>query len=98
MAHGETGSPPLRVKSAFSVSGAMSLVKNRTEASQKSAAKVSPSPLIGSFSSTCQSSGLVQGTAVSSVTSGAYARIIGQLFIEHFENGASLDFRSFVMR
>ena len=38
------------------------------------------------------------GLAVSSVTSGAYARIIGQLFIEHFENGAALDFRSFVMR
>jgi uncharacterized protein (DUF697 family) len=38
------------------------------------------------------------GLAVSSVTSGAYARIIGQLFIEHFENGSSLDFRSFVMR
>jgi len=38
------------------------------------------------------------GLAVSSVTSGAYARSIGQLFIEHFENGASLDFRSIVMR
>src|SRR5258705_9600326 len=31
------------------------------------------------------------GLAISSVTSGAYARGIGQLFIEHFENGASLD-------
>jgi uncharacterized protein (DUF697 family) len=38
------------------------------------------------------------GLAVSSVTSGAYARSIGRLFIEHFENGASLDFRSIVMR
>jgi uncharacterized protein (DUF697 family) len=38
------------------------------------------------------------GLAVSSVTSGAYARSIGQLFIEHFENGASLDIRSIVMR
>jgi uncharacterized protein (DUF697 family) len=38
------------------------------------------------------------GLAVSSVTSGAYARSIGQLFIEHFENGASLDLRSIVMR
>jgi hypothetical protein len=38
------------------------------------------------------------GLAVSSVTSGAYARSIGQLFIEHFENGASLDLRSVVMR
>ena len=40
----------------------------------------------------------LMGLAVSSVTSGAYARSIGQLFIEHFENGASLDFRSIVMR
>jgi uncharacterized protein (DUF697 family) len=38
------------------------------------------------------------GLAVSSVTSGAYARSIGQLFIEHFENGASLDLRSIVTR
>ena len=38
------------------------------------------------------------GLAVSSVTSGAYARSIGQLCIEHFENGASLDIRSIVMR
>jgi uncharacterized protein (DUF697 family) len=38
------------------------------------------------------------GLAISSVTSGAYARSIGQLFIEHFENGASLDLRSIVMR
>jgi len=38
------------------------------------------------------------GLAVSSVTSGAYARSIGQLFIEHFENGASLDIRSIVIR
>ena len=38
------------------------------------------------------------GLAVSSVTSGAYARSIGRLFIEHFENGASLDFRSMIRR
>ena len=38
------------------------------------------------------------GLAVSSVTSGAYARNIGQLFIEHFENGATVDFRSIVKR
>lgn len=38
------------------------------------------------------------GLAISSVTSGAYARSIGQLYIEHFENGASLDLRSIVMR
>ena len=38
------------------------------------------------------------GLAVSSVTSGAYARSIGQLFIEHFENGATVDFRSIVKR
>ena len=38
------------------------------------------------------------GLAVSSVTSGAYARSIGQLFIEHFENGAAVDFRSIVKR
>ena len=37
--------------------------------------------------------------AVSSVTSSAYARSIGQLYIEHFENGAThLDFRSIVLR
>ena len=40
----------------------------------------------------------LMGLAISSVTSGAYARSIGQLFIEHFENGASLDLRSIVMR
>ena len=40
----------------------------------------------------------LMGLAISSVTSGAYARSIGQLFIEHFENGASLDLRSLVMR
>jgi uncharacterized protein (DUF697 family) len=38
------------------------------------------------------------GLAVSSVTSGAYARSIGQLFIEHFENGAAVDFRSIIKR
>jgi hypothetical protein len=38
------------------------------------------------------------GLAVSSVTSGAYARNVGQLFIEHFENGATVDFRSIVKR
>jgi uncharacterized protein (DUF697 family) len=37
--------------------------------------------------------------AVSSVTSSAYARGIGQLFIEHFENGATkIDVRSIVLR
>jgi uncharacterized protein (DUF697 family) len=40
----------------------------------------------------------LMGLAVSSVTSGAYARSIGQLFIEHFENGAALDFRSIIKR
>jgi uncharacterized protein (DUF697 family) len=40
----------------------------------------------------------VLGLAVSSVTSGAYARSIGQLFIEHFENGAAIDFRSIIKR
>ena len=40
----------------------------------------------------------VLGLAVSSVTSGAYARSIGQLFIEHFENGAAVDFRSLIKR
>jgi uncharacterized protein (DUF697 family) len=40
----------------------------------------------------------VLGLAVSSVTSGAYARSIGQLFIEHFENGAGVDFRSLIKR
>src|SRR4051812_42848027 len=40
----------------------------------------------------------VLGLAVSSVTSGAYARSIGQLFIEHFENGAALDLRSIIKR
>lgn len=38
------------------------------------------------------------GLAVSSVTSGAYARNIGKLFIEHFENGATVDFRSIIKR
>lgn len=38
------------------------------------------------------------GLAVSSVTSGAYARSIGQLYIEHFENGAAVDFRSIIKR
>jgi uncharacterized protein (DUF697 family) len=38
------------------------------------------------------------GLAISSVTSGAYARSIGQLYIEHFENGAAIDFRSIVKR
>jgi uncharacterized protein (DUF697 family) len=38
------------------------------------------------------------GLAISSVTSGAYARNIGQLFIEHFENGATVDFRSIIKR
>jgi uncharacterized protein (DUF697 family) len=38
------------------------------------------------------------GLAVSSVTSGAYARAIGQLFIEHFENGAAVDLRSIIKR
>jgi uncharacterized protein (DUF697 family) len=37
--------------------------------------------------------------AVSSVTSSAYARSIGQLYIEHFENGATqIDFRKIVLR
>jgi uncharacterized protein (DUF697 family) len=40
----------------------------------------------------------VLGLAISSVTSGAYARSIGQLFIEHFENGAAVDFRSIIKR
>jgi uncharacterized protein (DUF697 family) len=40
----------------------------------------------------------ILGLAVSSVTSGAYARSIGQLFIEHFENGAAVDFRSIIKR
>jgi uncharacterized protein (DUF697 family) len=38
------------------------------------------------------------GLAVSSVTSGAYARSIGQIYIENFENGATIDFRSLVKR
>jgi uncharacterized protein (DUF697 family) len=38
------------------------------------------------------------GLAVASVTSGAYARCIGQLYIEHFENGSPIDFRSAVLR
>ena len=37
--------------------------------------------------------------AVSSVTSSAYARSIGQLYIEHFENGAThIDFRKIILR
>ena len=36
--------------------------------------------------------------ALASVTSGAYARSIGQLYIEHFENGAAIDFRSIIRR
>lgn len=40
----------------------------------------------------------LMGLAVSSVTSGAYARSIGQLFIEHFESGAPIDFRTVVRR
>ena len=38
------------------------------------------------------------GLAVASVTSGVYARCIGQLYIEHFENGAPVDLRSAVLR
>jgi uncharacterized protein (DUF697 family) len=38
------------------------------------------------------------GLAVASVTSGAYARSIGQLYIEHFESGAAVDFRSLIRR
>jgi uncharacterized protein (DUF697 family) len=39
------------------------------------------------------------GLAVSSVTASAYARGIGQMFIEHFENGSTLiDFPSAVLR
>jgi len=39
------------------------------------------------------------GLAVSSVTASAYARGIGQMFIEHFETGSSLiDFPSAVLR
>jgi uncharacterized protein (DUF697 family) len=38
------------------------------------------------------------GLAVASVTSGAYARSIGQLYIEHFESGAAIDFRSLIKR
>ncbi len=37
--------------------------------------------------------------AVSSVTSSAYARSIGRLYIEHFENGAThVDFRSIILK
>ncbi len=37
--------------------------------------------------------------AVSSVTSSAYARNIGKLYIEHFENGATqVDFRSIILK
>jgi len=38
------------------------------------------------------------GLAISSVTSGVYARSIGQLYIEHFENGVAVDFRSIIKR
>jgi len=38
------------------------------------------------------------GLAVSSVTSSVYARSIGQLYIEHFENGAIVNLRSVVLR
>ena len=38
------------------------------------------------------------GLAVASVTSGAYARSIGQLYIEHFESRAAVDFRSLAKR
>ena len=38
------------------------------------------------------------GLAVSSVTSGAYARSIGKLFIEHFESGAAVDFSALMRR
>jgi uncharacterized protein (DUF697 family) len=38
------------------------------------------------------------GLAISSVTSGAYARGIGQLYIEHFENGAAVDLRAIIKR
>jgi uncharacterized protein (DUF697 family) len=40
----------------------------------------------------------LMGLAISSVTSGAYARSIGQLYIEHFENGVALDIRSIIRR
>ena len=36
------------------------------------------------------------GLAISSVTSGAYARRIGQLYIEHFENGVTIDLRTII--
>jgi hypothetical protein len=32
------------------------------------------------------------------VTSGAFARSIGQLYIEHFENGVTIDLRSLIKR
>ena len=38
------------------------------------------------------------GLAVALVTSGAYARSIGQLYIEHFESGGTVDFRSLIRR
>jgi uncharacterized protein (DUF697 family) len=38
------------------------------------------------------------GLAVSSLTSGAYARSIGQLYIEHFENGSAVDLRAIIKR
>jgi uncharacterized protein (DUF697 family) len=38
------------------------------------------------------------GLAVASVTSGAYARSIGQLYIEHYESGSAIDFRSLIRR
>ena len=39
------------------------------------------------------------GLAVSSIAASAYARGIGQMFVEHFENGSTLiDFPSAVLR
>jgi uncharacterized protein (DUF697 family) len=40
----------------------------------------------------------MMGLAISSVTSGAFARSIGHLYIEHFENGVAIDLRSIVKR
>jgi uncharacterized protein (DUF697 family) len=40
----------------------------------------------------------LMGLAVASVTSGAFARTIGQLYIEHFENGVAIDIRSIIKR
>jgi hypothetical protein len=42
---------------------------------------------------------MLLGLAASSVTSSAYARHIGRLYIEHFESGATeINFRSIVLR